>query len=71
MILERDDGVVRATVSDDGVGVDDTVLTERPHDGHWGVLSMRDTVQLAKGRFSIAPGHPGTVVSVEVPVRTD
>ena len=71
VVLERDDGLVRATVTDDGIGIDDTVLTERPHDGHLGVVSMRDTVRLAKGRFSITPGNPGTIVSVEVPVRAD
>ncbi|HZI39598.1 MAG TPA: ATP-binding protein [Acidimicrobiia bacterium] len=71
VVLERDDGVVRATVTDDGIGIDDAVLTERVHQGHLGVVSMRDTVRLAKGRFSMTPGDPGTVVSVEVPVRTD
>ena len=71
VVLEREDGHLRATVSDDGIGLDDTVLTERPQDGHRGVLSMRDTVHLAKGRFSITAGHPGTVVTVEVPARAD
>ncbi|HKY75379.1 MAG TPA: ATP-binding protein [Acidimicrobiia bacterium] len=71
VVLERHDGLVRATVSDDGIGIDATVLTERARGGHLGVVSMRDTVRLAKGRFSITPGDPGTVVSVEVPVRPD
>ena len=71
IVLERDDGLLRATVTDDGIGIDDAVMKERAHDGHLGVVSMRDTVRLAKGRFSITPGHPGTVVSVEIPVRTD
>jgi signal transduction histidine kinase len=70
VVLEQVDGHVRATVADDGIGIDDTVIAERAHDG-LGVVSMRDTVRLAKGRFSITPGNPGTVVSVEVPVRTD
>lgn len=71
VVLEHDDGLLRATVTDDGVGVDDTVLEERAQDGHLGVVSMRDTVRLARGRFSIRPGDPGTVVSVEIPVTTD
>jgi two-component system NarL family sensor kinase len=71
VVLERDDGLLRATVTDDGIGVDDTVLREQARAGHFGVVSMRDTVRLAKGRFSITPGHPGTVVSVEIPARAD
>ena len=71
VVLERDDGLLRATVADDGVGIDDTVLTEEAPEGRLGVVSMRDTIRLAKGRFSITPGRPGTVVSVEVPVRAD
>jgi signal transduction histidine kinase len=69
VVLERDNGLLRATVTDDGIGIDDAVLAERARDGHLGVASMRDTVRLAKGRFSITPGRPGTVVSVEIPVR--
>ena len=69
IVLERDDRYLRATVTDDGVGLDDTVLVERAREGHMGVVSMRDTVRLAKGQFSISRGDPGgTVVSVEVPV---
>lgn len=71
VVLERDDGLLRATVTDDGIGVDETFAGERAHDGRLGVISMRDTVRLAKGRFSMTPGHPGTVVRVEVPVRAD
>jgi signal transduction histidine kinase len=69
VLLEHDDGLLRATVTDDGVGIDDAVLAERAQDGHHGVISMRDTVHLAKGRFSITRGAAGgTVVNVEVPV---
>jgi len=69
VVLDRDDGLLRATIADDGIGVDDTVLAERAQSGHLGVVSMRDTVRLAKGRFSITPGRPGgTVVNVELPV---
>ena len=71
VVLEREDGLLRATVTDDGIGIDDAVLAEGGEDGRIGVISMRDTVRLAKGRFSMTPGHPGTVVSVEVPVRAN
>ena len=69
IVLERNDGLLRATVTDDGIGLDDTLLAERAQQGHLGVVSMRDTVRLAKGLFSITRGDPaGTVVNVEVPV---
>jgi signal transduction histidine kinase len=71
VVLERDDGLLRATVSDDGIGVDDAEINQRARAGHLGVVSMRDTVRLAKGRFSITPGQPGTVVCVEVPTQSD
>jgi len=69
IVLEQDDRLLRATVTDNGIGLDDTVLAERAREGHLGVVSMRDTVHLAKGQFSISRGDPGgTVVKVEVPV---
>ena len=69
VLLERADGFLRATVTDDGIGIDEAVLAERSHEGHLGVVSMRDTVRLAKGEFSINQGAAGgTVVNVEVPV---
>ena len=71
VVLERDNGFLRATVTDDGIGVDEAMMHERSLEGHLGVVSMRDTVRLAKGRFSIIPGQPGTVVSVEVPTPPD
>ena len=69
IVLERNDGVLRATVADDGVGIDEAVLANRARAGHFGVVSMRDTVRLAKGHFSITRADPvGTVVNVEIPV---
>ncbi|HEU5449003.1 MAG TPA: ATP-binding protein, partial [Acidimicrobiia bacterium] len=69
VLLERAEGILRATVTDDGIGIDDAVLAERSHEGHLGVVSMRDTVRLAKGEFSITQGVAGgTVVNVEMPV---
>ena len=69
IVLERDEEVLRAIVADDGVGVDQGALEERVRAGHFGVVSMRDTARLAKGRFSITRGDPvGTVVEVEIPV---
>ena len=71
VVLEQEGELLRATVTDNGIGIDAAAMADGTHDGHLGVVSMRDTVRLAKGRFSMTPGHPGTVVSVEVPVRAD
>ena len=69
IVLEQHEDRLRATVADDGIGIDDAVLAERAREGHLGVVSIRDTIRLAKGRFSISRGDPsGTVVNVEVPV---
>ena len=70
IILEQQDDVLRATVADDGIGVDDTLLGQRAREGHLGVVSMRDTIRLARGRFSIARGDAGgTVVNLELPLE--
>ncbi|HEY3240915.1 MAG TPA: ATP-binding protein, partial [Acidimicrobiia bacterium] len=68
VVLGWDGGVVTAAVSDDGVGVDDDLLAQRAAGGHYGVVSMRDSVTLAGGRFSIGlAAEGGAEVRVEVP----
>jgi signal transduction histidine kinase len=72
IVLEQHDDVLRATVADDGVGVDDAVVSQRAREGHLGVVSMRDTIRLARGRFSIVRGDTGgTVVELEVPLLAE
>lgn len=66
--LERQNGHVRLTVADDGSGIADGVVEQRLAEGHLGVASQRVRVQAAGGRFSLRPGHPGTVAEVELPV---
>jgi signal transduction histidine kinase len=64
--LEHDDGVVVATVTDDGVGVDEEQMAARAAAR---LASMRDTVTLSGGRFHIGRrGQGGTEVRVEAPV---
>jgi signal transduction histidine kinase len=68
VVLGWDNSVVTAAVSDDGIGVDDDLLAQRAAGGHYGVVSMRDTVTLTGGRFSIGPSaEGGAQVRVEVP----
>ncbi|HZD16550.1 MAG TPA: PAS domain S-box protein [Actinomycetota bacterium] len=55
------------TVTDDGVGL--PWGDQREHEGHLGLRSMRQRVELAGGRFAIAPATPrGTTVSFWLPL---
>ncbi len=61
-------GCLVVRVHDDGLGVDPAILDARVVDGHLGVLSMRETVQLSGGRFSIgADPAGGTTVEFHLP----
>lgn len=55
IVLERDDGLLRATITSDSAAMD------------LSLTAMRDTIRLAKGRFTSNPSDGGTVVSVELP----
>jgi signal transduction histidine kinase len=64
-VLEREGGVVEVTVRDDGRGFDPGAAN-----GGFGLLGMRERVELAGGelRIEAAPGH-GTIVSATIPVE--
>lgn len=58
------------TINDDGIGFDTTVAQEQARHGHaFGLLGMRERVELLGGRFDIAsaPGQ-GTTVQAELPM---
>jgi signal transduction histidine kinase len=67
-ISERS-GLVRGQFSDDGDGFDTSVLPKRLEDGHYGLPSMRERVELGGGRFSLRsePGQ-GTIIDVVLPL---
>jgi signal transduction histidine kinase len=67
-IAERN-GQVRARFQDNGRGFDMSVLPQRLEEGHYGLPSMRERVELGGGRFSLRsePGK-GTVIDVLLPV---
>jgi two-component system, NarL family, sensor kinase len=67
--LTQVDGQARLVVSDDGKGLDASVLDQRVADGHIGLASLRARVAGAYGTVEITPAVPhGTVVTVEAPV---
>lgn len=70
MLLERDGGLARLTVEDDGCGFDaDAVRESSKSDRQMGLLGMRERVALAGGTLLIesAPGA-GTTILVRVPI---
>ena len=50
-------------VADDGTGFDPDAA-----DGGYGLMGMRERVELAGGELRVEPGPPGTVVSARLPV---
>ena len=70
-IAERD-RVVRARYKDNGKGFDLSVLPHRIEEGHYGLPSMRERVELGGGRFQIrsSPGQ-GVVIDSLVPIGED
>lgn len=66
--LERDAHHIRLTVADDGVGFDLSRLGEAGSTPGLGLITMRERVELAGGRFRLRtrPGE-GTEITVELP----
>ncbi|GAA4558161.1 sensor histidine kinase [Pseudonocardia xishanensis] len=64
--LERVGGRARLVVADDGVGID--AAAAGPAGGHIGLPSHAVRIEAAGGRMTVAPGRPGTVVTVVLPV---
>ncbi len=70
--LRVDDHQAVLTVRDDGVGFDPDATGQLAQDGHLGLVWMRERVELAGGRWSLAsrPGA-GTSIRVTLPVTDD
>jgi nitrate/nitrite-specific signal transduction histidine kinase len=62
-------GQVRARFQDNGKGFELSVLPQRLEEGHYGLPTMRERVELGGGRFSLRsePGK-GTVIDTLLPV---
>ncbi len=60
------DGYVEITVSDDGRGFD----TQATDGEGFGLIGMRERVELADGELDIASGDSGTTVHARLPART-
>jgi signal transduction histidine kinase len=64
IVLTRKDGSVTAVIEDDGRGFDPASTRE----GGYGLLGMRERVELIGGRLEVEANGAGTAVVVEVPV---
>lgn len=56
----------RATVCDDGIGVDKNVLAGTAPEGHWGIRGVRERAARMKGRIHFLPVEKGTCVRFSV-----
>jgi signal transduction histidine kinase len=61
------DGRVRLLISDDGVGFDPSTTTAMVAQGHFGLVNMRERVEMVGGKLQVdsSPGQ-GTTISVEM-----
>jgi signal transduction histidine kinase len=62
--VAMDGGELRITVADDGHGFDPEATT-----GGFGLVGMRERIDLAGGSLAIGPNDPGTRVEVSLPVH--
>jgi signal transduction histidine kinase len=62
--VAMDGGELRITVADDGRGFEPEATT-----GGFGLVGMRERVDLAGGSLTIGPNEPGTLVEVSLPAH--
>ncbi len=66
--LDRRDGSIRLVVDDDGQGFDPAPAGVLAEQGHFGLVGMRERVEMAGGRFELESERgAGTRVRVELP----
>lgn len=70
--LSEEQGEVALEVRDDGIGIGAGTIDERGLAGHFGLLGMRERVQMIGGAWELTstPGS-GTEIRARIPVRTD
>ena len=65
------DGRVELRVRDDGIGFDPSAISVSPMNGHFGLLAMRERVEMAGGTWHVTSGHAdGTIIGAELPKGT-
>src|SRR5213593_4582262 len=65
-------GRVELVIRDDGVGFDPARIGEQVSSGHFGLIGMRERVEMAGGRWEISSGiYGGTAVRATLPHSPD
>lgn len=66
--LNEDDGHIGLQVRDDGVGFDPSSISTSPMNGHFGLLAMRERVEMAGGAWSVTTTRgAGTTIRADLP----
>ncbi|TML00613.1 MAG: PAS domain S-box protein [Actinobacteria bacterium] len=71
--LRENDGRIGLQVRDDGVGFDPSSISTSPMNGHFGLLAMRERVEMAGGSWTVTTsGGAGTIIRADLPkeIRT-
>jgi signal transduction histidine kinase len=61
--------VVTATVTDNGVGIDMGAVANAQHDGHLGLVTVRESISLAGGTVSVRNTGQGTTATATIPYQ--
>jgi len=70
LMLEHDEGEFRMTIRDDGIGIDQRNAFDWRSSAHFGLRSIRRSVEALGGRLSIAAAHPrGLTISARISVN--
>ena len=68
MILQENDGHVALLVRDDGVGFESAAMADSARNGHFGLVGMRERVEMAGGVWRIQTERgAGTLVQADLP----
>jgi signal transduction histidine kinase len=67
--LHEREGQIVVVVSDDGKGISETIVQQRPESVGVGIGGMRQRVTELGGRLRLSNANPGTVVEVVIPSR--
>ncbi|AXC10024.1 Sensor histidine kinase [Acidisarcina polymorpha] len=60
--------VLRLSVSDDGMGIDEEIVAEGAVDNHWGLPGMKERASSIGATFRVVSGRgSGTIIQVELP----
>jgi len=69
--MQRNKGVLRVTIADDGKGFTEGEGARTAKRGGWGLPAMRERAEALGGAISVRSGAGGTCVVVEIPLADE